>query len=266
MISTDTWRPAAALQLAQLGKNIEVDTFIDTELKDPVAIFKKFHDKFTKYDLVIVDTAGRDALNDELIDELNKINAIVKADETLLVMSADIGQAAQKQAETFHETCKVTGVVITKLDGTAKGGGALIACAVTGAPVKFIGLGEKVDDFEEFKPQGFVGRLLGMGDLELLLEKAREAISEEDAQDLGRRFLKGEFNLLDLYEQMRAMKKMGPLNKVMSMIPGMGGLNIPKEVLDMQEGKIENWRILMDSMTQKSLKTLTSSLFLVLNE
>jgi signal recognition particle subunit SRP54 len=169
-------------------------------------------------------------------------------------MSADIGQAAEKQAQTFHDTCNVTGVVITKLDGTAKGGGALIACAVTGAPVRFIGVGEKVDDFEEFRAQGFVGRLLGMGDLESLLEKTREAISEEDAEDMGKRFLKGEFTLIDLYEQMKAMKKMGPLNKVFSMIPGMGGLDIPKEVLDMQEGKIDDWRVLMDSMTRSELE------------
>lgn len=254
MISTDTWRPAAADQLEQLGKQVGVDVFIDKGNKDPVAIYKKFSAEFKKYDLLIVDTAGRDALNDELIEELNKINTNIKANETMLVMSADIGQAAEKQAQTFHETCDVTGVIITKLDGTAKGGGALIACAVTGAPVKFVGLGEKVDDFEEFKPQGFVGRLLGMGDLEALLEKAKDAISEEDAEDLGRKFLKGEFNLLDLYEQMRAVRKMGPLNKVMSMMPGMGGLSIPKEMLDMQEGKLDSWRILMDSMTKEELE------------
>ena len=249
LISTDTWRPAAAKQLEQLGNQIGVPVFIQPEEKDPAKIFRNFEKEFSKFDLVIVDTAGRDALNDELIDELNSINSVVAADETLLVMSADIGQAAEKQAQTFHDSCNVSGVIITKLDGTAKGGGALVACAVTGAPVKFIGVGEKVDDFEEFRPEGFVGRLLGMGDLESLLEKAREAISEEEAQDLGKRFMKGEFTLTDLYDQMKAMKKMGPLNKVMSMIPGFGGMNIPKEVLEMQEGKIDTWQILMDSMT-----------------
>lgn len=254
LLSTDTWRPAAAQQLAQLAEQVGVQAYIAPEEKDPEKIFKKFEGEFNKYDLVIVDTAGRDALNEELITELNTLNRTVKANETLLVMSADIGQSAEKQAKTFHETCNVNGVIITKLDGTAKGGGALIACAITGAPVKFIGVGEKIDDFEEFRPQGFVGRLLGMGDLESLLEKTQEAISEEDAEDLGRRFMKGDFTLIDLYEQMRAMKKMGPLNKVMGMIPGMGGMNIPKEALDMQEGKIDDWRVLMDSMTKQELE------------
>jgi len=170
------------------------------------------------------------------------------------VLSADIGQAAERQAKKFHETCNVTGVVITKLDGTAKGGGALAACAVTGAPVKFIGIGEKVDDLEEFKPKGFVGRLLGMGDLEALLEKAKDAITEEEAEDLGKKILKGEFNLIDLYEQMQAMKKMGSLSKIVEMVPGMGQLKLPKEVLHVQEGKLKKWRHIMDSCTKDELE------------
>ncbi len=254
LLSTDTWRPAAAHQLEQLGNNLNIQVFIDKKEKDPVKLYRTFEKELDKFDLVIVDTAGRDALSDELIDELNKLNKAVHPDETMLVLSADIGQAAEKQAQAFHDNCKVTGVIITKLDGTAKGGGALIACAVTGAPVKFIGVGEKTDDFEEFKPEGFVGRILGMGDLEALLEKTREAISEEEAEDMSRKLLKGDFNLIDLYEQMQAMKKMGPLTKVMDMIPGMGGLNIPKELIKSQEGKIEKWKYLMDSMTKEELE------------
>lgn len=254
LLSTDTWRPAAAHQLEQLANNLNISVFIDKHEKDPVKLYKEFEKELEKFDLVIVDTAGRDALSDELIDELNNINKTVKPDETMLVLSADIGQAAEKQAQAFHDNCKVTGVIITKLDGTAKGGGALIACAVTGAPVKFIGVGEKTDDFEEFKPEGFVGRLLGMGDLEALLEKTKEAITEEEAADMSKKLLKGEFNLIDLYEQMQAMKKMGPLTKVMDMIPGMGGLNIPKDMIKNQEGKIEKWKFLMDSMTKDELE------------
>ena len=130
----------------------------------------------------------------------------------------------------------------------------MIACAVTGAPVKFIGVGEKTNDLEEFKPEGFVGRLLGMGDLEALLEKAKEAITEEEAQDLGRKFLKGEFNLIDLYEQMRALKKMGPMKKVMEMVPGLSQVKMPKEALQVQEKKLEIWRHVMDSMTKEELE------------
>jgi signal recognition particle subunit SRP54 len=254
VLSTDTWRPAAADQLEQLANSLNIQVFIDKKERDPVNLYKKFEKELEKYDLVIIDTAGRDALSDELIDELNAINKAVNPDEAMLVLSADIGQAAEKQARAFHDNCKVTGVIITKLDGTAKGGGALIACAVTGAPVKFIGVGEKTDDFEEFRPEGFVGRLLGMGDLEALLEKTKEAISEEEAVDMSRKMLKGDFNLLDLYEQMHAMKKLGPLNKVVDMIPGMGGMNIPKDLIQNQEGKIEKWKFLMDSMTKEELE------------
>lgn len=254
MVQTDTWRPAAYDQLVQLGKQVGVPVFGSTEEKDPQKIWEAAQQELDGYDLIICDTAGRDALSNDLIEELNGINALVKPDTALLVMAADVGQSAQQQAQMFHDAVNVTGVVITKLDGTAKGGGALTACAVTDAPVRFIGTGEKIDEFEEFKPQGFVGRLLGMGDLEALLDKAKEAISEEQAQDLGQKFLSGDFNLLDLYEQMQAMKKMGPLNKVMKMLPGMGGLDIPKEALDVQDEKLQRWRYAMDSMTKRELE------------
>ncbi len=254
VVQTDTWRPAAYDQLEQLAKRSKVQFFGEKKEKDPVKIYKKYQDELKKFDVVIVDTAGRDALSDELIDELNKINKIVKADETLLVLSAEIGQGAEKQAQAFNETCDVTGVVITRLDGTAKGGGALIACSVTKAPVKFIGVGEKIQDLEEFKPEGFVGRLLGMGDIEALLEKAKGAMSEDEAQDLGKRLLKGEFNLIDLYEQMKAVKKMGSISKLMEMIPGLSSMNIPKDTLNVQEEKLKIWRFVMDSMTQEELE------------
>lgn len=254
LISTDTWRPAAFKQLKQLGESINVSVFGDENEKDPVKVYKKYEPELNKHDLVIIDTAGRDALSDELIEELNKLHKTVNADENLLVIGGDVGQAAQKQAEAFHDTCGVTGVIITKLEGTAKGGGALAACSVTNANVKFIGVGEKIDDLEEFNPKGFVGRLLGMGDLEALLEKAKDAISEEDAKDLGKKFLKGDFNLIDLYEQMQAMNKMGPLGKIMEMIPGMGNLKIPKEALQVQEGKIKVWKFIMDSCTKGELE------------
>jgi signal recognition particle subunit SRP54 len=253
-ISTDTWRPAAYTQLKQIGDSIGVQVFGKPELKDPVKIYKEFEEELNKFDIVIIDTAGRDALNEELVEELNQINQNIKADETLLVLGADVGQAAQKQAETFHKLCDVNGVIITKLDGTAKGGGSLSACSVTGAKVKFIGLGEKVDDLEKFKPKNFVGRLLGMGDLEALLEKAKDAISEEDAKDMGNKFLKGEFSLLDLYEQMKAVSKMGSLSKVMGLIPGMSQMNIPKEMLKGQEHKITKWKFIMDSCTKTELE------------
>ncbi|MDP3989640.1 MAG: signal recognition particle protein Srp54 [archaeon] len=254
VIQTDTWRPAAYEQLKQLASQVGVDFYGIKEEKDPVNIYLSVEKKLPDYDLVIVDTAGRDALSEELIAELNALNEAVKADERLLVISADIGQAAQKQAQAFHDTCNVTGVIVTKLEGTAKGGGALSACAVTNSPIMFIGIGEKIDDLEMFHPQRFVGRLLGMGDIESLLEKAREVMSEDTAKDMQEKFLKGDFNLIDLYEQMKSLKKMGSFGKLMEMIPGMGQLKLPKEALDIQEGKLEKWKFAMDSMTREELE------------
>ncbi len=254
VMQTDTWRPAAYDQLQQLAATVSVDFLGIKKEKDPVNIYHAFVPKLKEYDVVIIDTAGRDALSDELIHELNQLNAAVHADERLLVISADIGQAAQTQAQAFHDSCKVTGVIVTKLEGTAKGGGALSACAVTGAPILFIGVGEKIDDLEVFHPQRFVSRLIGMGDLESLLEKAKEVVSEEYAQDMQEKFLKGEFNLVDLYEQMRTLKKMGSFQKIVGMIPGMSSLKMPKELLEVQEGKLEKWKYAMDSFTKEELE------------
>ncbi|RMF07173.1 signal recognition particle protein Srp19, partial [Candidatus Woesearchaeota archaeon] len=259
MVQLDVWRPAAYEQLKQLGAKINVPVFGNPSEKNPAKIWEQFQDamqtkEFRDVDVLIVDTAGRDALSDELIQELSEINSLVKPHETLLVMGADVGQAAEKQAQAFHDTVNVTGVIITKLDGTAKGGGALVACSITDAPVKFIGVGERIDDLEEFKPKNFVSRLLGMGDLETLLEKAKEAIDEDQAEDLGRKMLKGEFNLIDLYQQMEAMSKMGPLGKIMEMIPGMGQLKLPKEALKVQEDKLKRWKHMMNSMTKDELE------------
>jgi signal recognition particle subunit SRP54 len=254
LIGLDTHRPAAMDQIEQIAKQVNVPCYTDKKEKNPLNLYNKFKDELKKFDVLIVDTSGRDALSKDLIEELEVINANIKPNENLLVISADIGQAAQKQAEQFHKSCEISGVIVSKMDGTAKGGGALTACATTKAPIKFIGVGEKLSDLEHFNPQGFVGRLLGMGDLEALLEKAKGAIKEEDAENLGKKFLKGEFNLIDLYEQMSAMKKMGSLKKIVEMIPGFSSLQLPKEMLDVQEGKLDKWKIAMQSMTQGELE------------
>jgi len=254
LLGLDVHRPAAMEQLEQVGKSANVAVHVKKQEKDVKNIYDEFKEEYKKYDILIVDTAGRDALSKDLIEEIKQVNDFLKPNENILVISADIGQTAQKQADEFHKSCGVTGVIVTKMDGTAKAGGALTACAATKSPIRFLGVGEKVGEIEEFNPKGFVGRLLGMGDLDALLEKAKEAISEEDAKDLGKKFLKGEFNLIDLYEQMIAMKKMGPLNKIVEMIPGFSQLQMPKEMLDVQQGKLENWRHAMDSMTKEELE------------
>lgn len=254
LLGLDTHRPAAMDQLEQVGKQIGVSVFIDKKEKNALLIWDKYKDEVSDYDILIVDTSGRDALSDDLIMEIEDINKAINADENLLIISADIGQAAQKQAEQFHTSCNITGVIATKMDGTAKAGGALSACAVTEAPIKFIGVGERVDDLEPFNPEGFVGRLLGMGDLEALLDKAKEAMTEEEAEDMGKKFLKGEFNLIDLYEQMAAMKKMGSLSKLVEMVPGFSQIKLPKEMLNVQEKKLDRWKIAMNSFTKEELE------------
>ncbi|MEK6932430.1 MAG: signal recognition particle protein Srp54 [Nanoarchaeota archaeon] len=253
-LGLDVHRPAAPEQLEQICKKINIQSFVNKKEKNALKIYNEFEREYPKYDLLIIDTAGRDSLTQDLIQELKDLNKEIKPDENLLVLSADIGQAVQNLAKGFHEACNVTGVIISKLDGTGKGGGALTGASTTNAKIKFIGVGEKVDDLETFNPKSFVSRLLGMGDLEALLEKARDAISEEKAQDLQEKLLKGEFTLLDLYEQMKAMKKMGPLSKIMEMVPGMGQLKMPKEMLEVQEGKLEKWGIIIKSMTKKELE------------
>ena len=254
MMQTDVYRPAAYEQLEQLGSKIGVDVVGDKTLKDATAIYNKFKSKINNYDVVIIDTAGRDALSEELISEIEELVDVVKPDEKLLVISADIGQAAMKQAEQFNKSCGITGVIVTKLEGTAKGGGALTACTATNSPIKFVGVGEKIEDLEEFDPESFVSRLLGFGDLKSLLQKVKEVVPEEKAEDLTKRFMEGNFNLKDLYEQMKAMRKMGPLSKIMELIPGFSALKLPKEVLEVQQEKLEKWKYAMDSMTKEELE------------
>ncbi len=254
LVGLDVHRPAAMDQLEQLSQQAKVHCFIDRKEKDAVTIYKNIEHELEAFDLVILDTAGRDALSEDLITEISQVGKTAHADQTLLVISADIGQTAQTQAQAFHDSCSVTGVIVTKMDGTAKGGGALSACAVTNTPIIFIGVGERPDDLETFNPKGFVGRLLGMGDLEALLEKAKDAITEEDAKDLEKKLLKGEMNLLDLYQQMEAMNSMGSLGKILEMVPGMGQLKLPKDALQVQEGKLKKWKHAMNSMTRSELE------------
>jgi len=251
LISTDSWRPAAYEQLKQLGKQIEIDVFGDPKEKNPDKIYLKFKNKLSNYDIIIIDSAGRDSLNEELVEEITNLNKTVDPTDTFLVLGADVGQTAQKQAEMFKEKLNISGVIITKLDGTGKGGGALSACSIVKAPVKFIGVGEKIEDLEKFNSKKFVSVLLGMGDIESLIEKAKLVIDEKKAKNMESRMREGQFNLDDLYEQMKAMKKMGSMSKLMNMIPGFSSMKIDKAMLGNQEGKMEKWRIAMDSMTRK---------------
>jgi signal recognition particle subunit SRP54 len=254
LLGLDTFRPAAMEQLEQLGKAINAPVFVKKGEKKAEKVIKEFKDEFKKFDVILADSAGRDALDKELVKEIKGIDKALNPNETLLVMPADIGQNAKTQAQAFSNALKVSGVIITKLDGTAKGGGALTACAVTRTPVKFIGIGERVDDLEEFEPKRFISRLLGMGDLESLLEKAKESFDEEKAEDLAKKMMSGKFNLIDLREQLDGVSKMGSISKLTNLIPGMGMAKIPKGALEVQEEKLKIFKILMDSMTKDELE------------
>jgi len=244
MVACDTHRPAAQDQLEQLGKKIDVPVYRDGKKPEKIA---KEAIKKSKEEVLVFDTAGRDALDKELAKELKNLAKEIKPDEILLVIPADIGQAARKQSEEFNKLVGITGVIVTKLDGTAKGGGALSATSVSGSKVRFITIGEKVSDLEAYDPKRFVGRLIGYGDIEGLLEKAKEiGVSKETAD----RVMSGRFTLRDFQEQLSSMKKMGSLSKIMEMIPGAANMKIPDGMLDVQEGKMKKWNHAIDSMTE----------------
>jgi signal recognition particle subunit SRP54 len=246
MICVDYHRPAAPEQLMQLGDKLHVPVYVSKE-KDPYKAVKEGLSKFSRYDTIIIDTAGRDALDKELAEELKQIDKICQPDEVLLVIPADIGRIGGKQAEEFKKLVGITGIIITKMDGTAKGGGSLSACSATEAKVKFIGIGENLEDFEPYDPVRFVSRLLGMGDLQSLLEKVKEGeFKEEDMEKI----ISGKFSLQDFYNQISGMQKMGPLNKVMDMIPGLG-YAIPEDMLKIQEEKMKKYKYVIDSMTKE---------------
>jgi len=192
----------------------------------------------------VFDAAGRNALDKELAEELNKLGKMIQPDEVLLVLPADIGKVAGKQAEEFNKLVKITGLVITKTDSTAKAGGALSACSVTGAKIKFIGVGEKVKDLEKYDPKRFVSRMLDLGDLQTLLEKSKEVFEPKKAEKI----VEGKFTLNDFIDQIESMGSIGPLQQIVSMIPGLGG-RIPKDLLKKQEEKMKKWKYMIQSMT-----------------
>lgn len=253
MLGLDVHRPAAPEQLEQLGNQIKIPAFIDKTEKNPLKIYKKFSEQMDKYDIILIDSAGRDALEKSLIQEINELYREIKPQHVILVMTADIGKAAKKQAVEFKNV-GVDGVIITRMDGTAKGGGALVACTETNAPVLFICTGEKIHDIETFNPTSFVSRLLGMGDLEALMEKAKSSIEKEQQKKIEKRLEEGKFTLLDLYEQLKTMQNMGPLGKIAEMIPGLGGAKLPPELLESQQEKMKRWKFAIDSMTQKEIE------------
>ncbi|MGZ7068101.1 MAG: signal recognition particle protein Srp54, partial [Methanobacterium sp.] len=252
VMSTDTWRPAAFEQLRQLTENMNVPLYGDPQNKDALDLAKKGLKEFKRQDIIIVDTAGRHKEEKGLIEEMEQLSSIIEPNEVMLVIDGTIGQQAREQAIAFNTATDVGSIIVTKLDGSAKGGGALSAVSEIGAPIKFIGTGERIDDFEAFDPERFISRLLGMGDIRSLLEKAEEIAEEDMDIDSMDAMLRGKFTLKDMYSQIEMMNKMGPMQQVMNMIPGMGG-KLPKNASEMTEEKLTKYKTMMDSMTDNEL-------------
>jgi len=260
VIQTDTFRPGAYDQAEQMTERAEVEFYGDPDADDPVKIAREGLEETADADVHIVDTAGRHALEDDLIQEIEAIEREVNPDHSMLVLDAAIGQGAKDQAKEFERAIGIDSVSITKLDGTAKGGGALTAVNETDSHIAFLGSGETVQDIERFEPDGFISRLLGMGDLKQLSERVERAM-EETAEEEGdwdpESMLEGEFTLKDMKKQMGAMDKMGPLDQVMDMIPGMGGGlmdQLPDDAMDVTKDRMRNFEVVMDSMTENELE------------
>ncbi len=255
LVAGDIYRPAAIKQLQVVGESLDIPVFTMGDQINPVDIAKASinHANKNSNDLVIIDTAGRLHIDENLMDELVKIKDAIIPDEILLVVDAMTGQDAVNVAETFNQKLGLTGVILTKLDGDTRGGAALSVRAVTGKPIKFIGVGEKLNDFEEFHPDRMASRILGMGDVLTLIEKAQENFDEEKAKKLQKKIKNQELDLDDFLEQMQQMKNMGPLSDLMGMIPGMNNKALKNVNIDDRDlVKVE---AIIQSMTKKERKS-----------
>jgi len=255
LIAGDVHRPAAYDQLKQTADRINVPVYGGG--KDAVKVVKEGLEKLKKYDVIIVDTAGRHSLEDDLIKEMKKIFKVSNPDEKILIMDASTGQQAGPQAKAFNDAIGITGVILTKMDGTAKGGGALSAVAETGAPILYMGTGEHVDDLEKFDSTRFLSRLLGMGDIQSLLEKAEElarAKGKKNLEKSARKIMSGKFTLKDMYEQMEMVSGMGSLSKIAEMLPGGMGQKMKGADMQQTQERLKKFRSLMDSMTEREME------------
>jgi signal recognition particle subunit SRP54 len=251
LVGLDVHRPAAKEQLKQLAEKNKLNYFIEFDEDDAIKTWKDIEPKLKDYDVVLIDSAGRHSLDKELAKEIKNLSKYIKPTESILVMPADIGQAAKQQAQNFKEAVDISGVIITRMDSTAKGGGALTACAEINSGVYFITTGEKINDIEEFNPKQFLSRLLGMGDLQSLIEKIKSVTDEDKQAKIQKRVEEGKLSLEDVIEQVKSMNSMGGFEKIKSMVPGLGNAKIPENLLENQEAKVSKWEHILKSMTSE---------------
>jgi signal recognition particle subunit SRP54 len=252
LVAADVYRPAAMDQLETLGKQIEVPVFLKRGETDVLKIAREALEfaNLNGRNILIFDTAGRLQIDEPLVQELVRLRDLIKPQEILLVLDAATGQEAVNVATHFDQSLNITGSILTKLDGDARGGAALSMKSVTGKPIKFAGVGEKLDEFEPFHPERMASRILGMGDVVSLVEKAADAVSEEDAKKMEEKMRKGEFTLEDFLEQLRAMKKLGSLESIVKMLPG-GGDALKKMDINKQEREFKRMEGMVCAMTLK---------------
>jgi|AntDeeMinimDraft_6_1070357.scaffolds.fasta_scaffold03130_3 signal recognition particle subunit SRP54 len=245
VIAADTDRPAAYDQLKQLAEDIDVSFYGEKEAEDPVSVVRNGQ-KQLEVDVLIVDSAGRNSLNEDLQKELSEIESVLKPDNKYLVMPADIGQSARQQAESFDDAVGLNGVIVTKMDSSAKGGGALVACENSGAAVKFIGTGERTEDLEVYDPVDFVSEMLGQPDLESLLEKIENLDTDPE------KILEGDFTMYDFKEQMESVTGSGMMEEMMKQLP-FGSNKVPDNMANMTEEKISGYSVIIDSMNDEEM-------------
>jgi signal recognition particle subunit SRP54 len=252
LVAADVYRPAAMDQLETLGKQVEVPVFIKRGETDVLKIAREAlaFANLNGRNVIIFDTAGRLQIDEPLVQELVRLRDLVQPQEILLVLDAATGQEAVNVATHFDQALNITGSILTKLDGDARGGAALSMKSVTGKPIKFAGVGEKLDEFEPFHPERMASRILGMGDVVSLVEKAAEAVSEDDAKRMEEKMRKGEFTLDDFLEQLRAMKKLGSLESIVKMLPG-GGEALKQMDISKQEKEFKRMEGMVCAMTPK---------------
>jgi len=250
VIGADTYRPGALVQLKTMCEKSNVEVYGEENNKDSPSIVKNGlkHFEGQPLDVILIDTAGRHKEEQDLLEEMKRINKVTEPDLTLLVIDGTIGQQCYNQAEAFHKTIPVGGVIITKLDSSAKGGGALAASAATGAQIMYIGTGERIDDLEKFSPTRFVGRLLGMGDIQAVLDLAKRLEDEGDDVRM-KRISSGKMNMDDFFYQLEEVTKVGSLKGFLESMPGLSGM-VKDDQLDQMEGRVSKWRYIIQSMTK----------------
>jgi signal recognition particle subunit SRP54 len=253
LVGADVHRPAAIDQLEQLSKKIGAEFYSDRSEQRAEVLVREALAKIGPHSATIVDTAGRSGLDADLIAELQRVKEVLAPDEVILVLDAAMGQTAGRSADAFHKAVGLTGVILTKMDGSAKGGGALSAVAASGAPILFLGTGEHLDELEKFDPTRFVSRLLGMGDIQTLLERFEELSNKEAAEEAAKKLMTGRFSLRDMRTQLESLGQMGPFSKIVSMFPSFGGAKLDDQKLDESQKRLLKFRAILDSMTPEEL-------------